>query len=373
MSLKKYQFNYPNAGISSVKSLAEQLRVDEELLLDLIKDTTRHYRVAKVVKKADGSQRVTYDASQPLKSILTRLRKRILDKVKLPNYVLAGVKGKSYIDNAKIHVASKALLSEDIKSFFPQVKSEHIYRVFKFLFKMPDRVAEVATALCTMNGTLVQGSPISGSIANLIFFKQEPALVHDLENRGFRYTRYYDDVSISSIDSDFKDEIRKLRQYLYGMFRAVDLSPHRGRSKSHYTNNGGRMSVHGIIVNNANIQPNPKIESDVRVMLYSFSKTLETDYEIEQVIKSYRSITGKLQTLLSQGRKDVAKYKKQLAILISKIDEKKAKCYARKLRKVKSKKELSRLSGNLSIICKISPRVSMVVKSEKFQVTKRLG
>lgn len=346
------QIKYPQAGIASIDSLASVLRITPIELVELANDTSNLYRISKQIEKEDGSKRITYDALLPLKAVLSNFRKRIIDKVHLPEYISAGKKGRSYIDNAEVHAGSKGLLSEDIKNFFPQVSFTSVFEAFKYLYKMSPEVAEVAALLCTKDGYLVQGSPVSGSLANIIFYAKEPLLVERLKLLGFRYTRYYDDVHISHKTDDFRRNIGELRTKVYGIFISQGLQPHRTAKKSYYANSSRRMSVHGIVINNEKIKPNPKKVSDTRAMLFKFERLLETDYTIDSVVSLYRSIRGKIQTLKAQGSTKSEAYLTTLYSLMRKVDEAKAKKFVRKVRKVKTIKEYNKLSSKLSVLKK---------------------
>lgn len=358
------QIEYPQEGIASIDSLASALRITSIELVELANNTSNLYRISKQIEKEDGSQRITYDALPPLKTVLSNFRKRIIDKILLPEYISAGKKGKSYIDNAEVHAGSKGLLSEDIKNFFPQVSFKSIFEAFKYLYKMSPKVAEVAALLCTKDGYLVQGSPVSGSLANIIFYAKEPFLVDRLKHLGYRYTRYYDDVHISHKTNDFSNDIGELRTKVYGIFLSQGLQPHKNAKKSYYANGSRRMTVHGIVTNNEKIKPNPRKVADTRAMLFKFERLLETDYTIDSVVSLYRSIRGKIQTLKAQGSTKSEAYLKTLNSLMRKVDEAKAKKFVRKVRKVKTRKEYNKLSSKLSVLKKINVKVARVVKIE---------
>src|SRR5690606_37155363 len=50
-----------------------------------------------------------------------------------------------------------------------------------------------------VDGVLVQGSPCASYIAGAIFNVEEGRLVRRLESKGYRYTRYVDDITVSSV------------------------------------------------------------------------------------------------------------------------------------------------------------------------------
>jgi hypothetical protein len=92
---------------------------------------------------------------------------------------------------------------------------------------------------------------------------------------------------------------------------------------------------------------------------------VDNNFNIEDIIKKYRSILGHINTLQQQGYSKAGKLKEQLSLITCRISESEAKKYARKYRKVKSKKELTQFSSKVYILKRISGRVAMVINSEK--------
>ena len=363
-SSNRNKFRFKNRGIYSVESLARQLGITIQELKYLSANASELYRVASEKKKSNGEIRRTYDAKPRLKRVLTRLRLRVLEHLDLPDYVTAGKRGSSYIDNAKTHLNSQSMLSEDVQNFFPSISLQQVRKVFQYLYVMSPPVAELLSKLTTKDGFLPQGSPVSGLIANAVFFDKEPDLVESLRSQGLKYTRYYDDIHVSSQDSNFSPKVGTLRTDIYGMLKSVGLEPHSKPEKSNFVHVGKQMAVHGIIVNNEQISPNPKIVSSIRAMLYQFRLLLGTNYKIDDALSLALSCRGKIQTLKNQGDKKTETYSRMLAKLIANIDEMEAKKYARRVRKVKSMKDYRRLQARLSVLKSVNPKVRAVIQAE---------
>ena len=103
----------------------------------------------------------------------------------------------------------------DIADFFPSIKSDQVNRIFRYFFNFSNDVSNLLTDLITYQGKLPQGSPVSSDIANLVLSWDgaESALVESLAKKGFRYSRYVDDIAISStqsIKNDEKTEVIKM-------------------------------------------------------------------------------------------------------------------------------------------------------------------
>lgn len=362
--LNPSEFKFRNKGIKSTASLARQLSISELELNYLADNASSLYSIAKKITKSDGDIRITYNAKPRLKRVLKRLRVRVLEHVRLPSYVSAGRKGVSYIDNAKTHLNSHSLLSEDVQKFFPSVSIAQVKKVFQYLYMMSPEVAELLSKLTTKDGYLPQGSPVSGSIANVVFFDKEPSLVKSLNDKNLKYTRYYDDIHISSQSSDISRDVGRIRCTVYGMLKSVGVEPHKSSDKSNFAHVGQRMVVHGIIVNNEELSPNPKLVSDVRAILFQIRRELRGECSVDKIVSLVLSCRGKIQTLKSQGDKKTPRYSRLIMKFIGKIDERAAKKFVRGIRKVKSKAEFKRVQARIKVLKAVNPKVNAIILSE---------
>jgi len=364
------QFKYTNKPISSYESLSKTLSISIQEIHDIESKSNDFYTISKKIKKPDGSLRVTYKVHPRLRCVLDLLKKRVFDSVEAPEYILAGQKNRSYILNAKTHTESQMLLCEDIKSFFPSIHKKFVKKIFQHFFFFSPDISESLAEISTLNNYLVQGSPLSGEIANLIFFDLEPALVERLKKYNLRYTRYYDDIYISSKEHNFYEHTEEIKRQIYRMFNTVNLKPNRKKNK--ISKQSSRISVHNITVNSSKISPSKERLSMVRKKIYIFKCSIENNIDIQDLIGQYKSLQGHISTLKTQEYTKHKITKRELELLISKIDERLAKKYSRKFRSVKTKENFNKLANSSNLLTKISPRVTGVYKDEKMKAKKRL-
>ncbi|MDQ9093084.1 reverse transcriptase family protein [Pseudoalteromonas haloplanktis] len=358
------EFTYTQKQIGSIRVLAKTLSITEEELINLSNNSDKYYNIAKKVPKTDGTTRLTYKVSPPLRIILDKIRTRIIKNVDLPYFIMAGVPNRSYIDNALSHKNSIMVQSEDITKFFDSIKSLYVFNVFKFLFKFPPIVADVLTKLCTFKGSLVQGSPLSGDIANLIFFEKESKLAQLAKNLNLNYTRYYDDIYISSKEKTFHEHVGKLRSKIYGMFASIEVEPNKSPTKSRLMKSSERIDVHDVTVNSHKLSPSKKRISRVRFQIDKLRKDVLANSNIEEIITLYRSTIGQVNTLKAQGSPKYKKMLNEVNEIISQINPVLAKRYARSIRKAKNQNELNKINQKVSPLKKISPSVAGVINAE---------
>ena len=90
----------------------------------------------------------------------------------------------------------------DIKNFFDNIHRELVFDVFFCFFKFPYPVSEVLTDVCCRGDRLCQGALTSSYIAALCLFDIETKMVDRIQRKGVTYSRYVDDITVSSKSRD---------------------------------------------------------------------------------------------------------------------------------------------------------------------------
>jgi hypothetical protein len=222
---------YTATPIESMAALSRALGVTAEHLAAVAAKASSLYRVADKIEKADGTFRETFDATPVLKDIHRRIKLAILDRVRFPNYLTGSVKGQDYRTNALLHRNSKILISEDIQGFFPSTGQHLVKEVWSQFFGFSADVAQCLTALCTKDGALPQGAITSPHIANLVFWRVEPTIYAEMKSRGIRYSRYVDDVCVSSSTGIAHIDKQSVIAVVYAMLARHGYSAKRSKHK----------------------------------------------------------------------------------------------------------------------------------------------
>ena len=97
--------------IGNKTKLAKYLGITRKELLNLCNDNL--YKVREELKHNGTGTRIIEAPAKQLKSIQRKLNKE-LQKLETPSYLFSGIKGKSFIDNALVHVQNKYVLCVDI-------------------------------------------------------------------------------------------------------------------------------------------------------------------------------------------------------------------------------------------------------------------
>ena len=166
------------------------------------------YTSFKVAKAGNKDGRQINAPHKKLKSIQRKLAD-VLTCVYKPKVCAYGfIPGKNNSDNAQNHVKRSLVLNIDLKDFFAQI---HFGRVRGMLMKPPYQIGEEAATtiaqIACYNGKLPQGAPSSPILTNMICVPLDNALMRLAKETGCTYTRYADDISLSTYKKEFPVEI----------------------------------------------------------------------------------------------------------------------------------------------------------------------
>lgn len=178
----------PLFKIKTKSKLAHYLQVTPKELIDLTRDD--HYSVW-----SDNGREIQAPKKR-LKKVHGRL-KDLLSKIKTPEWLISGKKGKSYIDNAKVHRSSDYLLNVDITGFYKNTSIERIRQLFIYEFQMNTDVAYLLAELVTWSGIVPTGSPASQLLAYWANKKTFDRIHEIAVSRNLQFSVYVDDLSFS--------------------------------------------------------------------------------------------------------------------------------------------------------------------------------
>lgn len=166
--------------------------------------------VYKFEKHKTGSKklRIIHSPHDKYKFLLRRLNKSLLEG-SFPTGVFGGVKGKQVSDVAEMHCGREAILSLDLKDFFPRITSSQVTAIFRRSGCSP-AIAELLTELVTYEGTLPQGFPTSTAIANWVAYDLDIQHLAFCDKRKIRRTRWVDDITFSGRYDAIREAIPSL-------------------------------------------------------------------------------------------------------------------------------------------------------------------
>lgn len=279
--------NFPSnwyLNIKTLQRLAAVLSFDEKDLASIERTVPRRYRLALI------KGRVLSIPDNSLKAVQKSILKNVFN-FPFSNYVHGGVKNRSIITNATVHKQQKWVACLDIRKFFPSVHYSKILSVFYQLQCSPE-VAKTITHFTTYRHQLPQGSPTSPVIANLVLFNFDLRVDKLCKIKGFRYSRYFDDITISGNKPPMSICLKIVKVAEQEGFKIPIDNPEKFR----IIPNSQPQIVTGLIVNGKNLKIDPSALTDLEKTL---SDLAADGIILDNPQKQYHKIKGLLSYLQS--------------------------------------------------------------------------
>ena len=221
-----------------------------------------HYTQFQLPKKTGGKRLIS--APQPqLKKVQNWILHHVLEKLEVSDAAHGFCRNRSIVTNAQPHVGAKFIINIDFKNFFPSISYKRVLGLFKS-FGYSERVSRTFAALCTgpevkeveSNGKkyfavsrerfLPQGAPTSPAISNLICRRLDRRLSNLSKSFNFTYTRYADDLTLSTLDKN-EYRIGILLKKVESIVKDEDFGINKAKTKVLHSSR--QQEVTGIVVN----------------------------------------------------------------------------------------------------------------------------
>lgn len=195
--------------LTSPRRLADVLGLDEAELRAMAIGPDR-YRQFEIEKKG-GGKRPVEDPIAPLKRVQGRVAK-MLARIEPPDFLFCPVKGRCYVSNAARHRGNRVLHCLDIKKFFPNTPRVRVIWFFQTVMQCRGDVAGLLGDLCTFEGHLPTGSPLSPILAYYSYHDMWAEIAAFCASKGYTLTVYVDDVTISGTKVPIADvwQVRRM-------------------------------------------------------------------------------------------------------------------------------------------------------------------
>jgi len=181
-------------------------------------------------------------------------------------------KGFSAYDAVAKHRRSKYFFQADIASFFGNIERSLVKKTILAakdecpVLDIEDSIERLLDLMC-IDDSLPIGFPASAPISNAILFDFDNAFSQFCKTRELIFTRYSDDIVVSS---ETKDHMSGLEQEITRLLqRYVSEKLHLNSSKTRYFQVGGRIKILGMmILPNGKITIDSKLKEDMEVLLF---------------------------------------------------------------------------------------------------------
>ena len=180
--------------LMSRKKLASLLFISQRKLQALALEQDLYFKFNK--PKSSGGYREINAPRDDLKAVQARIAD-LLQRLSPPDYLFAPVSGRSYVDNAAVHLGADSARLLDIEDFFPSCTGNKVIWFFRTWMQCSPDVAKIIKEIVTHEDSLPQGSPCSPILAYLCYVDMWDEISNIVRNAGCTLSVYADDLTIS--------------------------------------------------------------------------------------------------------------------------------------------------------------------------------
>jgi hypothetical protein len=276
---------WPVTPLGSVSDLRDLLGLDHGELMWLAdsrqlertvsEERLRHYRYRWATKSNGGVRLI--EEPKPLLTHLQRvLVREILDRIPAHDAAHGFRSGRSAITYASTHAGQAVVIHLDLEDFFGTVTARRVFGIFRSC-GYPENVAHLLTALTTnsiprslwaarshapspiladshfrlgqhlRHPHLPQGAPTSPALANLSAYRLDLRLSGLAQSAGIVYSRYADDLALSSPVPLAHSHVERLVKLIEGI--AAEEGFRVNPFKTFFQRASQRQRLAGLVVN----------------------------------------------------------------------------------------------------------------------------
>lgn len=199
-----------NEKHSFIDQVIAILGLEKNIVLDWANKAPKAYKRYSVDKRNGSGKRIIHHPAKQTKAIQYALLAILEPLYIAPQCVFGYVKGleSPLRKNAELHANNAFLIRIDFSDFFPSIRPEDLFLAledkkgnFQILLSQDDKIF-LQNCLFAKFGAQVFGLPIgapsSPLISNIVMEKIDRKLAEHAEKKGFKYSRYADDLIFST-------------------------------------------------------------------------------------------------------------------------------------------------------------------------------
>lgn len=233
-----------------IELLSKTSSVPESKLLSLSLTASRRYKVYTIPKRTGGDRLIEHP-SRELKAIQRWIARALFVRFPVHEAATAYRKGTGIRENAERHRHTKFTNRYDFSNFFPSFSQE---RVLHYVSEQSEKVGINLTPrdldfignIVCRHRRLTIGAPTSPAITNAMMFEFDRRMHEACESRGLVFTRYADDIFVSSCEPKKLEGVEEL------ILRSKRDIPHirlqLNRKKTAYLSKKYSRKVTGVVI-----------------------------------------------------------------------------------------------------------------------------
>lgn len=198
--------------VETARGVAALLDVPYSLLVYHLHKHGAPYAHFTVPKRGGGARDILAPVSA-LKIIQRKLN-QVLSAIYRPRPSVHGfTAGRSILTNAALHTSRRFVLNIDLEDFFGCINFGRVRGLFRARpYVRNDEVATILAQICCHDNRLPQGAPTSPVVSNMVCARLDGELQGLAKRHGVTYSRYADDITLSTTSSRFPHALASVDQ-----------------------------------------------------------------------------------------------------------------------------------------------------------------
>lgn len=274
----------PLYQLKSRKKLLEMFYVPKYNLLEKLTLDQSNYKIYNIQDKNKPKKRKIEEPKDHLKKFHKRFND-LLQRIEVPEFVKAGIKGSCYVDNGRAHINGKYFFCSDIEKFFPNSRKQKVFQFLLYDLQMEADIASLLTSILTYDNHLPTGAPSSQLLTYWAYKKTFNDIYKKAKSYGILMTLFVDDLTFSSeqpIPQSFKD-------YVVNRLNSEGLSINKKKTKTFNENQYKKTTGTVISPDNKLLVPN-KLQHKIYILKHKENKTDKEIMSLKGMLNSARQI-----------------------------------------------------------------------------------
>ncbi|WP_321863468.1 reverse transcriptase domain-containing protein [Pseudomonas paraveronii] len=230
------------------------------------------------ISKRGGGLRLIEAPNKRLKDLQRAIAEYLGEHYKPRACVFAYVGKRGIVEHANVHVCQRWLLRLDLKDFFHSITAPRLAGLLSAPpFLLSPGLARTLSFICTKDGRLTQGAPVSPVVSNIICRGLDYSLKSYAAKNKCYYTRYADDIFFSNNGAIFPSSLARkdeagtviLGDELQEIIKASGFLIN--ESKTFLRSRAERQIVTGVVVNKKLNVPREYVRQ-IKAALHSWRK-----------------------------------------------------------------------------------------------------
>lgn len=266
-----------------IQQISRTTQIEEDKLRHLSDTANRRYKVYDIPKRDAGKRKIEHP-SREIKALQRWALKVVIGKFPVHFAATAYQKGCGIRENAERHRKSRYTNRYDFANFFPSFTQSRVEDFIKIESEKlgialdGEDLRFLGNIICR-NGRLTIGAPSSPAITNAMMFEFDQRLFNYCQSKDLIYTRYADDLFISS---DEPDKLVTLETQILKAKREVPhLSLRLNRKKTTYLSKKYVRRITGVVITpNHELSIGRERKREIKALIHRW---LNKNLEVEKI------------------------------------------------------------------------------------------